>query len=100
MGVVIKLTTEYYLTTDPRNYILHRRFTGKDREGKLKEYDREIGYYGNIQQAIRRVAEELPVIARDGMITDLENWAHIIERSNQSLLEKLGPALEKYEPKA
>lgn len=79
----IELKNGYYIEIDERNYTLRQRFTGKTKSGEEKESIRTHGYYGKIEQAIRRYIELCQMDVMDGERLSLEEYVKNIDQVNK-----------------
>ena len=54
---MIDLIHDYFIDTDPRNYILKRRYVSKNKKGEMVQRSTVIGYYLNIASAVNGAKE-------------------------------------------
>lgn len=85
--VEIKLQDGYFIEIDPLNYTLRQRYSGKTKDGELKESVRTHGYYGSIRQAVDRYITLSQLDFMDGMSIDLKEYgrSHMARRAVQLL---------------
>ena len=50
----ILLGNGYFVEIDSLNYTLKQKYTGKNKQGEEKEYEKTHGYFSNLESAIER----------------------------------------------
>lgn len=53
----IQIDKRYQIISDSMQYILQEKRKGKDKHGKVKEYEVNVGYYGKIYNALQGYKE-------------------------------------------
>ena len=94
--VEIKLQDGYFIEIDPLNYTLRQRYSGKTKDGELKESVRTYGYYGSIRQAVDRYITLSQLDFMDGMSVNLKEHVDLIERLNKSAVQRIESAVGRH----
>ena len=53
----IQIDNKYQITSDSMQYILQEKKRTKDKDGEMKEYEVNVGYYGTISMALKGYKE-------------------------------------------
>lgn len=80
--VQINLTNEYFIEQEPLNYTLKQRFKGEKKDGKPKESVRTIGYFGDLEGAVKRFLKLNQLDEMDGLSVDMKNYVNSIVAAN------------------
>lgn len=68
--MIIKLIENFYIETDPHNFILKQTYIGKDEEGNEKEQIRIIGYYPTIEHALQSLVRHKALSGEDKLTVE------------------------------
>lgn len=71
--VRIELLNGYFIKQEPLNYTLKQRFKGEKKDGTPKESVRTIGYFGDLEGAIKRFLKLNQLDELDGLSLDMKN---------------------------
>ena len=80
--VRINLTNGYFIEQEPLNYTLKQSFQGEKKDGTPKESVRTIGYFGDLEGAIKRYLKLNQLDENDGVSVDMRNYVECIEKAN------------------
>lgn len=80
--VIINLTNGYFIEQEPLNYTLKQRFKGEKKDGTPKESVRTIGYFGDLEGAIKRFLKLNQLDENDGLSVDMKNYVDSIVAAN------------------
>lgn len=80
--VRIELLNGYFIEQEPLNYTLKQSFTGEKKDGTPKESVRTIGYFGDLEGAIKRFLKLNQLDENDGLSADMKNYADSIVAAN------------------
>lgn len=80
--VRINLLNGYFIEQEPLNYTLKQRFEGKKKDGTPKESTRTIGYFGDLEGAIRRFLKLNQIDEMDGLSIDMQKYVDFIVEAN------------------
>lgn len=94
--IEIKLQDGYFIDVDPLNCTLRQKYSGKTKDGESKESVRTHGYYGSIRQAVDRYITLSQLDFMDGMSIDLKEYVDLIERLNESAVQRIESAIGRY----
>lgn len=99
MDRVIRITLdrEYCVDIGPLNYTLKQRYKGKTKDGKPREGERIIGYFGNLRQCIERYIEENQLDKLAGQEMPLVQYVRMVENANKKALNELEDSLRRIE---
>ena len=80
--VRIELLNGYFIDQEPLNYTLKQKFEGRTKDDKPKESVRTIGYFGDLEGAIKRFLKLYQLDELDGFSVDLQEYVNLIALSN------------------
>ena len=95
----ITLKNGYYIEVDPLNYTLRQKYTGETKSGEKKEAFRTLGYFGNMESAIRKYLEFTRLDVLDGERLTLEEYADSIQKINAIALQGIQEELRRFSVK-
>ncbi len=95
----IELKNGYYIELDRLNYMLKRKCTGKDRNGAEKESTKDLGYFGDIREAVLRFLKLVQADVLDGETIGIKEYAELVEWSNKLAVQGLEGVLSRFEVK-
>lgn len=83
----IQLFDGYFIESDPLNLALKQSYTGRDKDGKEKEAEKIIGYWGrgNLPGLIRRFSSLIEVPEGDNRIVSMQEYADMVVQSHKRL---------------
>lgn len=81
--VRIELINGYFIEQEPLNYTLKQKFKGEKKDGTPKESVRTIGYFGDLQGAIKRFLKLNQLDENDGLNVDMKNYVDSIAAANE-----------------
>ena len=82
--VRINLTNNYFIEQEPLNYTLKQSFQGEKKDGTPKESVRTIGYFGNLEGAVKRYLKLNCLDEMDGLSVDMQKYVDLIAESNNN----------------
>lgn len=80
--VRINLTNGYFIEQEPLNYTLKQSFKGEKKDGTPKESVRTIGYFGDLEGAIKRYLKLNYLEENDGATFYMMNYVDSIAAAN------------------
>lgn len=80
--VRIELLNGYFIDQEPLNYTLKQKFEGRTKDDKPKESVRTIGYFGDLESAIKRFLKLNQLDENDGLSVDMKNHVNSIVAAN------------------
>lgn len=80
---IIELTNGYYIEIDELNYTLKQEYNGLTKDGFLRQGVRTRGYFGNLEQALKKFVKLNQINCTDDEILDLNSYVRRIEESNK-----------------
>ena len=80
--VRINLLNGYFIEQEPLNYTLKQIFEGKAKDGSPKESVRTIGYFGDLEGAIKRFLKLNQLDENDGVSVDMKDYVDLIKAVN------------------
>ena len=80
--VKIELLNGYFIEQEPLNYTLKQSFTGEKKDGTPKESVKTIGYFGDLEGAIKRFLKLNQLDENDGLSVDMKNYVDSIVAAN------------------
>ena len=95
----IDLKNGYYIEIDTLNYTLRQKYTGKTKSGEEKEAFRTLGYFGNVESAIRKYIELSQMDVLDGERLTLEEYVESIQKINAIALQGIKEELRRFQVK-
>lgn len=98
--VKIELLNGYFIEQEPLNYTLKQSFTGEKKDGTPKESVRTIGYFGDLEGAIKRFLKLNQLDENDGLSVDLQEYVNLIALSNLKACTEIMKLWEVYNEKA
>lgn len=87
----IQLYDGYFIEPDPLNLALKQKYTGQSKDGKAREGERIIGYWGreNLPGLIKRFCSLVEVPEGDDRIISMQEYADTVVQSHKRLSEWL-----------
>lgn len=87
----IQLFDGYFIEPDPLNLALKQKYTGQSKDGKEREGERIIGYWGrgNLPGLIKRFCSLIEVPEDDDRIISMQEYADTVVQSHKRLSEWL-----------
>lgn len=92
---MIKLYSNYGIIVDDNSYALCYFYGKQDKNGK--EMYRNIGYYTDIDKALKAFGDELVHTKLKNGVYDLSEAVRIIKESNEELVEYIKASIPKLE---
>ena len=92
----ITLKNGYYIEIDPLNYTLRKKYTGETKSGEKRDAFRTLGYFGNIESAIRKYIELTRLDILDGERLTLEEYVDSIQKINAIALQGIQEELRRF----
>ncbi|MGO5051439.1 hypothetical protein ACTQ6A_02810 [Lachnospiraceae bacterium LCP25S3_G4] len=77
----VTLANGYYIEIDPLNHTLKREYAGMDKQGNEKIFNKTIGYYSDLGQAIKGFIERNQL--EDDFKGNLAEYVNSIRESNK-----------------
>ena len=97
--IKITLNSDYFIEIDPLNYTLKQQYSGRTKDGKPRDRERIIGYFGNLRQCIERYIEENQLDKLAGQEMPLVQYVRMVENANKKALNELEDSLRRIEKK-
>lgn len=92
--VVITLTNGYFIEKEGMDNVLKQNYMAKGKDKQEHEAVRNIGYFSNTEQAIRRYLEEMQTTELDGLSMSMKEYVNEIHVANdgavKQILEQIG----------
>ncbi|HIZ80688.1 MAG TPA: hypothetical protein H9722_01165 [Candidatus Mediterraneibacter pullistercoris] len=92
----ITLKNGYYIEIDPLNYALRQKYTGETKSGEKRDAFRTLGYFGNMESAIRKYIELSQLDVLDGERLTLEEYVDSIQKINAIALQGVQEELRRF----
>lgn len=92
--VRINLLNGYFIEWEPLNYTLKREYQGKKKDGTAKTAVKTIGYFGDLEGAIRRFLKLNQIDEMDGLNVEMIGYVKYIEQVNEEACMEIISALE------
>ncbi|MCF6466376.1 DUF5405 family protein [Clostridium sp. Cult2] len=83
----IQIDNKYQITSDSMQYILQEKKKGKDKDGEIKEYKVNVGYYGKIYNALQGY-KELQI--RNSNVETIDELMQLIRSLDKKIERLLG----------
>lgn len=83
----IQLFDGYFIEPDPLNLALKQKYTGQSKDGKEREGERIIGYWGrgNLPGLIKRFCSLVEVPEGNDRIISMKEYANVVTQSHKRL---------------
>ena len=83
----IQLFDGYFIEPDPLNLALKQKYTGQSKDGKEREGERIIGYWGrgNLPGLIKRFCSLIEVPEGNDRIISMKEYANVVTQSHKRL---------------
>lgn len=83
----IQLFDGYFIEPDPLNLALKQSYTGQSKDGREREGERIIGYWGrgNLTGLIKRFSSLIEIPENDARIISMQEYADRVEQSQKRL---------------
>lgn len=98
-SVEVNLMDGYFVEIDPLNYTLKQRYNGKDRDGNIRDGERFIGAYGNMNQCVESFMALYQLDSMKGQSISFRQYVGMVENANKRATKDLMDVLEKFEIK-
>lgn len=93
---IIELRYGYYVSVEPRCYVLHKKYISKSKKAEGKEIDTEIGYFGDFTKLMERYIY-LARIVSDPTRKELMEYAKTIDHSSKLAIRGLHDVLKAFQ---
>lgn len=91
----IQLTKSHYIDVDEFNYTLKEKYAGKTKDGKEKEAEKVIGYYGKLESAIEGFIKHNQIASIGDLSVDLREYVKMVEEVNKKAVNDIMSLLGK-----
>lgn len=83
----LQIDNKYKIVSDSRQYILQEKKRKKQEDGKVEEYEVNIGYYGTIYNALKAYKE---VQIRNSNVSTIDELLKLIKELDEKIEKLLG----------
>jgi len=92
--MIIKLSNGYYIEIDNLNHTLKQNYIGTTKDGEKKEYEKTIGYFSNLDNALKRylIHNQTDFMADSSM--SLDEYLEFVEEANKQAIKEIKSLLE------
>lgn len=87
--VVITLTNGYFIEKEGIDHVLKQNYMAKGKDKQEHEAVRNIGYFSNTEQAIRRYLEEMQTTELDGLLINMKEYVNAIQVVNDGAVKQI-----------
>ena len=87
--VVITLTNGYFIEKEGIDHVLKQNYMAKGKDKQEHEAVRNIGYFSNTEQAIRRYLEEMQTTELDGLLINMKEYVNAIQVANDGAVKQI-----------
>lgn len=98
-SVEVNLMDGYFVEIDPLNYTLKQRYNGKDKDGNIRDGERFIGAYGNMNQCVESFMTLYQLDSMKGQSISFRQYVGMVENANKRAIGELKEVLGNYELK-
>lgn len=92
--MVILLGNGYFVEIDSLNYTLKQKYTGKNKQGEEKEYEKTHGYFGNLDGAIERYLK----LNQNDLMADcsirMNQYLELVKEANEQAVQAVKAVVE------
>jgi len=92
--MVILLGNGYFVEVDSLNYTLKQKYTGRDKQGEEKEYEKMHGYFSNLDSAIERYLK----LNKNDLMADcsvkMHQYLELVKVANEQAVQAVKAVVE------
>lgn len=90
----IRLARGYFIEIDNLNHTLKKTMIAQEGKNKGQEYDKTIGYYGNLERAIIAFLKAYCIEYGDTEVGGLNEYVQMVERINTLAVKQIAAMVE------
>lgn len=93
----VELMNGYFVEIDPLNHTLKKRYIGQDKNGISKPSEKVIGYYGNMEQAVKGFVKHNQLDDLGDIRVDFFKYVKLIDEANMRAVKEIKKELKQSE---
>ena len=83
------LTNGYFIEIDSLNHTLKQKYIGENKNGEEREYERVLGYFSNLENAIERYLLHIQSDGMEDVPLTLDEYLTHVKESNKKAVREI-----------